>query len=973
MNRPSPADGESLPLSGALRVDEACQRFEAAWQAGGRPVIDDFLGKTAGPEREGLLRELIRLEVYYRLLHGEAPLPQEYQDRFPSLARAWLEEVLAAGRPPVQAAQPTEAEGPSPAPPPSIDRPRFTAGQVLADRYRVVAPLGRGGMGEVYRADDLKLSQPVALKFLPADLAGDPDRLARFHNEVRVARQVSHPNVCRVYDVGEADGQPFLSMEYIDGEDLAALLRRIGRVPPDKGVEWARQLCAGLAAAHDKGVLHRDLKPGNVMIDGRGRVRLADFGLAGFAGEFRADDLRAGTRAYRAPEQAAGRAVTVQSDLYSLGLVLYEMFTGRPARRREGEPPAPPSERVTDLDPAVERVILRCLEKDPRDRPPSAVAVAATLAGGDVLAAARAAGVTPSPEMVAAAGGSDGLTPAAAAALFAAVLLGLVLKTLLAASATLAGRVPLDKSPDVLAEKAREALNELRFDGQARGSAYGFLDDPDYLRFVAENDASPGRWDRLADPGPPAIYFWYRQSSSPLAPGRLFTAESGGAGLPAMGMATPADPPPVLAGMAEVRLDARQGRLIRFAAVPPQEASLWPPAPEPDWNELFRLAGLDFGAFTPATEPVWNPPAFADNRLAWTARGVYPGWPDVEVRVEAATLRGRPVFFQVIGPWARPERDAAYRGGPAAPAWVPAWASTVGVLDFVLLLTTAALAAYNVRRARGDRPGARRVALAVLAVSLCSWLLMASHVAAVEELDVLLVGLAYALLASAATWTLYLALEPYVRRFWPQTLISWSRLVAGRFRDPRVGRDLLVGALCGVAAYLLEELSVLAPAWVGRPPAAPLYGWIYAIVDVRRCAGDLLFMLLWGFLLALIQVLAFALVLRVVLRKQWLAAAALAAFGAAVFGLWADVFGAAYGAALYGLAVGLLIRRGFLAVVALSVVLHVLFFPLTADLSSWYAGTGLIATAAVAALAGYGVYASLAGVPSRSALLAQVH
>jgi serine/threonine-protein kinase len=222
MNSPSPADGESLPLSGEKRVDEACQRFEKAWQAGGRPVIEEYLGKTAGPERERLVRQLIRLEVHYRVRHGEAPLPQEYH-RFQTLPRAWLEEVLAAGRPPVGAAQTTAAEGPSPAPPPSLDRPRFTAGQVLAGRYRVVAPLGRGGMGEVYRADDLKLGQPVALKFLPADLARDPDRLARFHNEVRVARQVSHPNVCRVYDVGEADGQPFLSMEYIDGEDLAAL------------------------------------------------------------------------------------------------------------------------------------------------------------------------------------------------------------------------------------------------------------------------------------------------------------------------------------------------------------------------------------------------------------------------------------------------------------------------------------------------------------------------------------------------------------------------------------------------------------------------------------------------------------------------------------------------------------------------------------------------------------------------------
>ena len=147
---------------------------------------------------------------------------------------------------------------------------RFLPGDVLAGRYRIVELLGRGGMGEVYRADDLKLGQPVALKFLPRDAAGRRDRLERFHAEVRMARQVSHPNVCRVYDIGEVDGQLFLSMEYVDGEDLASLLRRIGRLPPDKALEIARQICAGLAAAHESGVLHRDLKPANIMLDGRG-------------------------------------------------------------------------------------------------------------------------------------------------------------------------------------------------------------------------------------------------------------------------------------------------------------------------------------------------------------------------------------------------------------------------------------------------------------------------------------------------------------------------------------------------------------------------------------------------------------------------------------------------------------------------------------------------------------------------------
>ncbi|HEY2150048.1 MAG TPA: serine/threonine-protein kinase, partial [Vicinamibacterales bacterium] len=156
----------------------------------------------------------------------------------------------------------------------------FAPGSIIAGRYRLVALLGRGGMGEVYRADDLTLDQPVALKFLNQGVAADEARLAQFHNELRVARQVSHKNVCRLYDLGDADGRRFLTMEYVDGEDLGALLRRIGRFPEDKAIDMARQLCAGVAAAHERGVLHRDLKPANVMLDGEGNIRITDFGIA---------------------------------------------------------------------------------------------------------------------------------------------------------------------------------------------------------------------------------------------------------------------------------------------------------------------------------------------------------------------------------------------------------------------------------------------------------------------------------------------------------------------------------------------------------------------------------------------------------------------------------------------------------------------------------------------------------------------
>jgi serine/threonine protein kinase len=317
-----------------------------------------------------------------------------------------------------------------------LNEGRFLPGRLVASRYRIIALLGKGGMGEVYRADDLTLGQAVALKFLPDEAARDEGLLERFRNEVRIARRVSHPNVCRVYDVGDVDGQTFFTMEYVDGEDLASLLRRIGRLPPDKALDIARQLCAGLAAAHTKGVLHRDLKPANIMLDGRGQVVITDFGLAGVADDIRGNEIRSGTPAYMAPEQLSGKEVTTSSDIYALGLVLYEVFTGKrafaesPAKLLHGRgdrTPSRPSSVVKDLDPLVEKVILRCLETQPSSRPATALSVAVALPGGDPLAAALAAGETPSPQLVAASGQAAGLRPRTAVACLAAVLLGLAL------------------------------------------------------------------------------------------------------------------------------------------------------------------------------------------------------------------------------------------------------------------------------------------------------------------------------------------------------------------------------------------------------------------------------------------------------------------------------------------------------------------------------------------------------------------
>ncbi len=329
----------------------------------------------------------------------------------------------------------------------------FAPGSVITDRYRVVLLLGRGGMGEVYGADDLKLGQRVALKFLPSEHGRSASWRDQFYTEVRMARQVSHPNVCRVYDVGESEGMLFLSMEFVDGEDLESLLRRIGRLPEDKAVEVAQQLCAGLAAAHRSGVLHRDLKPSNVIIDGMGRARITDLGLAIAATEATQGAGPAGTPGYLAPELLEGAGPSVQSDLYALGLVLYELFTGKRAfqasslgefhRKQTETNPIPPSSVVKNFDPAVERAILRCLDRDPSQRPRSALSVGAALPGGDPLAAALAAGETPSPEMVAAAGPAGSLRPGVAwACLAATVVLILGASMFLAPHATDLGCFP---------------------------------------------------------------------------------------------------------------------------------------------------------------------------------------------------------------------------------------------------------------------------------------------------------------------------------------------------------------------------------------------------------------------------------------------------------------------------------------------------------------------------------------------------
>ena len=256
----------------------------------------------------------------------------------------------------------------------------ISSGDIFARRYRMIARIGRGGMGEVWRADDLVLQTAVALKLIDARTEQARDRIL---NEVRLARQITHPAVCRVFDVGEADdGLAFYSMELVQGEDLAALLRRVGRLPSPKVADIARQLCGGLAAAHDQGVLHRDLKPANILIDDQGAVRITDFGIA-IPRESAGQHRLTGTPGYMAPEQLSpGTSLTERTDVYALGLVLYELLVGRhPYPPGSTATPPHPSTLVPTVDPHLERMVMKAISADPSKRPQSALDMAAGLPG----------------------------------------------------------------------------------------------------------------------------------------------------------------------------------------------------------------------------------------------------------------------------------------------------------------------------------------------------------------------------------------------------------------------------------------------------------------------------------------------------------------------------------------------------------------------------------------------------------------
>jgi predicted Ser/Thr protein kinase len=788
----------------------------------------------------------------------------------------------------------------------SSDGSRFPPGTLLAGRYRIIAMLGRGGMGEVYRADDLTLGQQVALKFLPIAISSNPNSVDRFRNEVRVARLVSHPNVCRVYDLGEFEGHLFLSMEYVDGEDLGSLLRRIGRLPEDKALEIARKLCAGLAAAHEKGVLHRDLKPSNVMLDGRGHVLLTDFGLAGLADQIGGAEVRNGTPAYMAPEQLAGTEVTARSDIYSLGLVLYEIVTGkRPfesdtlaglERARKARTPITPSTLVKDLDPAVERVILRCLETEPSRRPASALAVSAALPGGDPLAAALAAGETPSPEMVAAAGEGSCFKPRVALTILLAIAVGLGAQAYFQYRLNALDRMGFDQSTEVLQHKATETLRRIGYADPPADFVTGFDLDLGLIRYIERND-HPAEWDRVLRERPPSVIFQYRQSDAPIVAAEYHDDKL------TPGIVTLEDPPPIVSGMIQLESDIH-GRLLSFEAIPPQVLETpTAPSPAPNWNVLFAAADLDAAQFKPI-EPQRTWLATSDVRAAWN--GTWPGTKR-GLHIEAAALRGKPVAFEMISEWRDPSR-LADNSGASSSEWV------LAIILIVLFNVAPILGLRNYQQQKGDSRGAFRMAAFIFYVQMILWFFRGHFTPTLGLVMPFIMGLCSAIFYGVAMWLLYMALEPYIRRRWPQGIIAWSNVLTGRWHDPVVGRDVMFGAAMGAAWLLIARLGDLARMAHGASLNVGNTGYLnglrsslglamLAVPDSVRSA------LVFFFLIFLFRIL---------LRNQWLAMIAFVGLFLALDlpgsrYLWID---SAETILTYGLAALVITRLGLLAFAA---------------------------------------------------------
>jgi serine/threonine-protein kinase len=412
------------------------------------------------------------------------------------------------------------------------------------------------------------------------------------------------------------------------------------------------------------------------------------------------------------------------------------------------------------------------------------------------------------------------------------------------------------------------------------------------------------------------------------------------------------DPPLDLAGMAGVVLDPG-GRLTTFIAVPPRVEESGP-GPAPDWAALFLEAGLEPDRFRPVP-PAWTAPVDSDSKAAWL--GVHPSQPDLPLRVEAAAYHGRPVWFALLPPWA-----AAADDGPSVSP-TPVGQVAVWILALAMPLGGAILARRNLRLGRGDAKGGLRVALFIFASYGLARLFRTNHVPSfADELWILVKVFAYPSFWAIQAWLLYLALEPYARRRWPHVLISWKRLLEGRYRDPLVGRDLLVGSLAGILLAIGFQAFAVVPVWFGKAGITPIP---YVVGTALSSYSEVLFRLFVNQYSAVFFAMVFLFLLvvtRMLVRSTWLAVLACCLLLAGPLQGENVAIEWLAGACRAVMMIGVLTLGGLLPLaVALLVMFSVGEVPISLDPSAWYAAHALPALAFLGGLAVYGFRTSLAG------------
>ncbi len=506
-------------------------------------------------------------------------------------------------------------------------------------------------------------------------------------------------------------------------------------------------------------------------------------------------------------------------------------------------------------------------------------------------------------------------------------------------------KMHLDQPPEALTQKAREITARLGYTERPADSASGFDYDTDFRDYVEKDTQT--QWDEVIAGRPTLLEYWYRQSPKPLVASNyrdpLLTPD----------IVEQDDPPTTLSGMVNVKLDPK-GRLIDFLAIPPQKQEPGPEPALPDWSGLFTAAELDASKLRPA-QPQWSSLAAADTRAAWT--GTWPGSTRA-LRVEAAAWRGKPVYFSLIGEWTKPERMVS-----SSSELKDKLAQIIGLALLIAVLAGGAfLARRNYRAGRADREGALRLAAVMFVLEILLWLCRSHLVPAFDTAQVMLLAIATGLLIAGIGWMLYLAVEPWVRRRWPQAIISWSRLLSGQWRDPLVGRDILFGVAFGVVWILIFELAQIPLARMG---AAPALNSTEYLIGGRQAFGQWLLQFPVS-IFGTLQFFFLLLGLKVLLRRDWIAAIAFIAIFVALKTLQSThpMLEVPTFALVYIILVLIVFRFGLVPVAVASFTVDMLAnVPLTADFSVWYLSTSVLALLSVVALAGWGFYHSLGGAP----------